>query len=148
MKIIKQLSEDEFVVKMSEQDLYNDKSIIVAHDYVNFIRTMMLSTDPSVKRPLYGKYAFCANCINVRMAVQFPIRDMVKFVLPFLKKHPYCTEEHIGNNYHGESIIYFTDPIDKVCKVAIRGKLDDAPTILTQKMFSDIKEMGTQENNK
>jgi hypothetical protein len=34
MKIIKQLSEDEFVLKMEEHDLREMTSVKIAHDYV------------------------------------------------------------------------------------------------------------------
>ena len=72
MQFIKQLSEDEFVVKMNPQDANPDKHIVLAHDYLMF---------------------------TARVRIQIPIRmaqDMLKTVLT--KDRKYLKEEHLTHS--------------------------------------------------
>lgn len=146
MKIIKQLSESEFVIRMEETDLKNETLLLVEHDYVQFGVNMGIQTSMyDVKEPIYGKYAFCANWVNSMFNVQIPIRDMVKFVLPYLNEHEYCTEEHIKDNYYGESVIKFFNG-KKEPMIALRTETDDDFIIIPETLYNTIKEIGKKEN--
>lgn len=49
MRIIKQLSEDEFVLKMEEHDLKSYSTMQVAHDYVEFGENTGITAENDVK---------------------------------------------------------------------------------------------------
>lgn len=98
MKITKQISERVFEVELEDYDLVNEKRIIVAHDYVRFMGNSGLQTKGPKDVPLHT-VNICANWIPLMHSVDIPIREMVKFVLPYLNSHEYCTEEHIKDNY-------------------------------------------------
>lgn len=109
MRIIKQLSEDQFVIKMDESDLKEYSSMRMAHDYVEFTDNMGLTTEGNVQ--LYGKYASCANWIKCLHTVHIPIRNLIKVVLPFLNKHKYCQKEHLLCDDGTQNYIYPCDPL-------------------------------------
>lgn len=91
MKFIKQLSEDEFVVKMEPIDKDKSKRIVLAHDYLLFNARDWNCTDLRIQGP-YG----WANVVNYNVSVQIPIRmaqDMLKNVLTPDRK--YLKEEHL-----------------------------------------------------
>lgn len=85
MHIIKQLSEDEFVIKMDDYDLDRHDSVRIAHDYVQFSgRTYMNVEAPKDWKP-YGKFKSTAsNILGYYTDLQIPIRQFIKVVLPFL----------------------------------------------------------------
>jgi hypothetical protein len=96
MQFIKQLSEDEFVVKMSPQDADPNKHIVLAHDYLMFTARDWTCTDMQIK----GPYGF-ANVVHHQVSVQIPIRmaqDILKNVLT--SKREYLQESHL--QYNGE----------------------------------------------
>jgi hypothetical protein len=109
MKIIKQLSEDEFVIKMEEHDLKSYSTMRVAHDYVEFGDNMGIEAENGVK--LYGKFASCANWIRALHNVHISIRTLIKVVLPYLNKHKYCQEEHLLTDDGKPNYIWSTDPL-------------------------------------
>lgn len=91
MKFIKQLSEDEFVVKMEPIDKDKSKRIVLAHDYLLINAREWNCTDLRIQGP-YG----WANVVNYNVSVQIPIRmaqDMLKKVLTPDRK--YLKEEHL-----------------------------------------------------
>ena len=91
MKFIKQLSEDEFIVKMEPKDAEKTTKIVLAHDYLMFTARGWTCTDMQIKGP-YG----VANVVHHRVSVQIPIRmaqDMLKTVLT--KDREYLKEEHL-----------------------------------------------------
>lgn len=98
MHIIKQLSEDEFVIKMDDYDLDRHDSVRIAHDYVQFSgRTYMNVEAPKDWKP-YGKFkSVASNIMGYYTDLQIPIRQFIKVVLPFLHKSKYCQETHITN---------------------------------------------------
>ena len=107
MKFIKQLSEDEFVVKMDPTDADPTRTIILAHDYLQFNGRDWACTDLRVE----GPYGF-ANIVYHKVHVQIPIRmaqDMLKNVLTSDRK--YLKAEHLHKS-NGESI-YCDNPGDK-----------------------------------
>lgn len=98
MHITKQLSEDEFVIKMDDYDLNRQDSIRLAHDYVQFSgRTYMNIETPEAWKP-YGKFkSIASNILEYYTDLQIPIRQLIKVVLPFLNNSKYCQETHITN---------------------------------------------------
>lgn len=120
MKFIKQLSEDEFVVKMEPVDLDSDKKIILAHDYLQISGRDWDCTDLRIEGP-YG----WANVVNHRVRIQIPIRmaqDILKNVLTPDRK--FLKEEHLhrekGEAYcdqPGDKYFYYKD--DGTMMVAI-----------------------------
>lgn len=91
MKFIKQLSEDEFVVKMEPIDKDKSKRIVLAHDYLLINAREWNCTDLRIQGP-YG----WANVVNYNVSIQIPIRmaqDMLKKVLTSDRK--YLKEEHL-----------------------------------------------------
>ena len=98
MHIIKQLSEDEFVIKMDDYDLDRHDSVRIAHDYVQFSgRTHMNVEAPEAWKP-YGKFkSIASNILGYYTDLQIPIRQFIKVVLPFLNNSKYCQEAHITN---------------------------------------------------
>lgn len=113
MKFIKQLSEDEFVVKMGPEDADNTRKIVLAHDYLQITGRDWYCTD---MRKLNAPWAF-GNVINVHSSIQIPIRmaqDMLENVLT--KDRAYLKKEHLVYNgkpaycdQSGTSYIYYTD---------------------------------------
>ena len=92
MKFIKQLSEDEFVVKMESEDSNRTRRIILAHDYLQFQGLDWYCTDLS---NLNAPWAF-GNVIKVQSNIQIPIRmaqDMLEKVLTLNRK--YLKKEHL-----------------------------------------------------
>lgn len=113
MHIIKQLSEDEFVIKMDDYDLDRLDSVRIAHDYVQFSgRTYMNVEAPKDWKP-YGKFkSIASNILSYYTDLQIPIRQFIKVVLPFLNNSKYCQEAHITNedgtpkyDYHDTTLI-------------------------------------------
>lgn len=91
MKFIKQLSEDEFVVKMEPIDKDRSKRIVLAHDYLLISAMGCDCTNLRIQGP-YG----WANVVNYNASVQIPIRmaqDILKKVLTSDRK--YLKEEHL-----------------------------------------------------
>ena len=113
MHIIKQLSEDEFVIKMDDYDLRKHDAVRIAHDYVQFYSPTTIDIKHPQDWEPYGKFKSIAiNQIHSYSDIQIPIRDFVKVVLPFLNNSKYCQEAHITNedgtpryDYHDTTLI-------------------------------------------
>lgn len=98
MHIIKQLSEDEFVIKMDDCDLRKHDAVRIAHDYVQFYSPTTIDIKQSQDWEPYGRFKSIAiNQIHSYSDIQIPIRDFVKVVLPFLNNSKYCQEAHLTN---------------------------------------------------
>ena len=98
MHIIKQLSEDEFVIKMDDYDLDRQDSVRIAHDYVQFSGRTYMNVEASEDLKPYGKFkSIASNIMGYYTDLQIPIRQFIKVVLPFLHKSKYCQEAHITN---------------------------------------------------
>ena len=97
MKIVRQLSEDEFVLKMEDSDLTELTNVKIAHDYVQIDAQMGFQIDRSESNWIpYGKFATIAsNWIKGYFTTQINIRAFVKVLLPFFNKNKYCQEEHL-----------------------------------------------------
>ena len=113
MHIIKQLSEDEFVIKMDDYDLDRHDAVRIAHDYVQFSgKTYMNVEAPKDWKP-YGKFkSIASNILGYYTDLQIPIRQFIKVVLPFLNNSKYCQEAHVTNedgtpkyDYHDTTLI-------------------------------------------
>lgn len=113
MHIIKQLSEDEFVIKMDDYDLDRQDSVRIAHDYVQFSSPITIDIKQPQDWEPYGRFKSIArNLIHGYSDIQISIRGFVKVVLPFLNNSKYCQEAHITNedgtpryNYHDTQLI-------------------------------------------
>ena len=98
MHIIKQLSDDEFVIKMDDYDLNKHDAVRIAHDYVQFYSPTTIDIKQLQDWEPYGRFKSIAiNQIHSYSDIQIPIRDFVKVVLPFLNNSKYCQEAHITN---------------------------------------------------
>ena len=143
MRIIEQISEDTFVVKMDEYDLQKEDAIKVAHDYVSFYGNVGMTTENSVE--VHGKYASCNNWIKQCVEFQIPIREMITLILPYLNRHPYCSPDHLETeegkpNYtYGNNIVFYTNPKTKEDMVAIRTEGEEEFTIITRKLYNYLK---------
>lgn len=112
MKFIKQLSEDEFIVKMEPSDADSTRTIILAHDYLQFNGRDWTCTDLRVE----GPYGF-ANVVRHKVHVQIPIRmaqDILKNVLTPDRK--FLKEEHLQRDseptycdQEGDKYFYYKD---------------------------------------
>lgn len=113
MHIIKQLSEDEFVIKMDDYDLDRHDSVRIAHDYVQFSGRTYMNVKASTDWKPYGKFkSVASNIMGYYTDLQIPIRQFIKVILPFLNNSKYCQEAHITNedgtpkyNYHDDTLI-------------------------------------------
>ena len=109
MHIIKQLSEDEFVIKMDDYDLDKHDVVRIAHDYVQFSSPVTIDIKQPQDWTPYGRFkSIASNLIHGYSDIQISIRDFVKVVLPFLNNSKYCQESHITEedgtpryNYYG-----------------------------------------------
>ena len=123
MKIIKQISDTDFVIRMEEHDLteYNhvsDSKLIIAHDYVQFNDRISIAADPyHVTESLKGPYAWCSNNIQALVGVQIPIRTFKYAVMPILENSKYLKEKHFekretgefGYNYSNQALFFYKD---------------------------------------
>lgn len=143
MRIVEQISEDTFVVKMDEYDLQKEDAVKVAHDYVAFYGNVGMTTENSVE--VHGKYASCNNWIKQRVEFQIPIREMIKLVLPYLNRHPYCSPDHLEteegkpNYIYGNNIVFYSNPKTEEDMVAIRTEGEEEFTIITRKLYNYLK---------
>lgn len=111
MHIIKQLSEDEFVIKMDDYDLDRHDSVRIAHDYVQFSGRTYMNVEESTDWKPYGKFkSVASNIMGYYADLQIPIRRFIKVILPFLNNNKYCQEAHITTedgtlryNYEGNT---------------------------------------------
>lgn len=145
MKVIKQLSEDEFVIKMEDCDLEKESRMTIAHDYVQFGANMGLTLDPTANWRPTGKFAGAfSNWIKGYFHVQIGIRPFIKVVLPQLLANDYCKEEHLTSedgrpNYNWDSKpLIFTD--EGKTMVALKSN-DGNYTIIPHESYIQIKKI-------
>ena len=145
MKVIKQLSEDEFVIKMEDCDLEKESRMTIAHDYVQFGANMGLVLDTKADWRPTGKFAGAfANWIKGYFHVQIGIRSFIKVVLPQLLANEYCKEEHLTSedgspNYNWNSTpLIFTD--EGKTMVALKSN-DGNYTISPHESYMQIKKI-------
>ena len=141
MKFIKQLSEDEFVVKMEPIDADNTRRIVLAHDYLQITGKDWYCTDMS---RLNAPWAW-GNVINVHSRIQIPIRmaqDMLENVLT--KDREYLKKEHLVFNGKpvycdnaGVSYVYHTDKGTKM--IAMYSKEKNEYVHLPMDLYETIK---------
>lgn len=148
MHIIKQLSEDEFVIKMDDYDLDRHDSIRIAHDYVQFSgRTYMNIEGPDALKP-YGKFkSIASNIMGYYTDLQIPIRQFIKVVLPFLNNSKYCREDHITNedgtpkyDYHDNTLVTVSEGKTLVHIKQENGEYYSMPIDVYNSIKKQIKE--------
>ena len=117
MKIISQIDESTFVVRMEDSDLPNQpQHIFVAHDYLSVSGIHGISNDMSNGIPkLYGKFVSCGNVV-IQQNVHVSIRPMIELVMPYLQEHPNMQKEHLFHkdgrpayNYSGVDLVLHGD---------------------------------------
>ena len=142
MKFIKQLSEDEFVVKMGLEDGDNVRSITLAHDYLKFNGRNWYCTNMQLKDTPWSY----ANVIDVRTSIQIPIRmaqDILENVLN--KDRKYLKKEHLVRSdgtpgYSdpvGLSYRYSTD--DGIKMIAVYSKEKNQYIHIPEDLYESIK---------
>lgn len=149
MKIIKQLSDDVFIVQMEQFDHNQEKHIIVAHDYVRFLDNSGIQSDYHCE-PLTGPYERCSNWINAQHETTIDIRSMIQVVLPFLNKHEYCQKEHLLYKDGSPAYTWSNTPIffyeDGKEKVAVHESGETEIHIMTKEEYNQYKQ--EKENKK
>lgn len=106
MKITKQLSDDEFVVKLEEKDRQRNFGckVDIVHDYVQFSAKGLLYTELGVTIENSNS---CSNTLSVFESIQIPVKSMYSIVLPLLNTHPHLQDEHFKNRIYTEDDKYF-----------------------------------------
>lgn len=144
MQITKQLSEDEFVIKMDERDLQTHKNLVIAHDYIGIGANMGIQTSTDeFEGNLYGRFQFCGNWIKARHYVQVGIRDVIQLMLPKLNGHEYCQPSHLISQdgkpiyTYGESkFVYYDKGVEMI---ALRRMGETEYTHIPRSLYNDIK---------
>ena len=148
MHIIKQLSEDEFVIKMDDYDLRKHDAVRIAHDYVQFYSPTTIEIKHPQDWEPYGRFKSIAiNQIHSYLDIQIPIRDFVKVVLPFLNNSKYCQEAHITNedgtpryNYHDTTLVTISENKTLVHIKQENGEYYSMPIDVYNSIKKQIKE--------
>ena len=148
MHIIKQLSEDEFVIKMDDYDLRKHDAVRIAHDYVQFYSPTTIEIKHPQDWEPYGRFKSIAiNQIHSYSDIQIPIRDFVKVVLPFLNNSKYCQEAHITNedgtpryNYHDTTLVTISENKTLVHIKQENGEYYSMPIDVYNSIKKQIKE--------
>ncbi len=92
MKFIEQLSDNRFIVEMGPEDADNTRSIVLAHDYLQFSGRDWYCTN---LHRLDAPWAF-GNVVKVHSKIQIPIRmaqDILENVLN--KDRKYLKKDHL-----------------------------------------------------
>lgn len=144
MQVTKQLSENEFVIRMDESDLNKNESFIIAHDYVRFFDNSGIIASSDFEGKFYGKFAGAAsNWIKARHETTIGIRDFVKIVLPRILKNENCQEAHLshenGNPAYAYNSCHLTFYDNGVEKIALRKMGETEYTIMDAATYRAIK---------
>lgn len=144
MQVTKQLSENEFVIRMDESDLEKNESFIIAHDYIRFFDNAGIMTSSDFEGKTYGKFAGAAsNWIKARHETTIGIRDFIKIVLPRILENENCQEEHLSRENGTPAYTYNTCHLtfyeNDVEKIALRKMGDTEYTIMDAATYRAIK---------
>lgn len=135
MLITKQIDDRHFEVELEDSDFKQELAIVVAHDYVRFFDNPGLQAKSGVELHTVNT---CTNWIPMRQSATIGIRDIVKFVLPYLTRHKYCQEEHIKDNYmFSPSAIQYSNDGEKL--IAVRAIGDEDFTHIPLSVYNSIK---------
>ena len=144
MQVTKQLSENEFVVRMDESDLNKNESFIIAHDYIRFFDNAGIMTSSDFEGKIYGKFAGAAsNWIKARHETTIGIRDFIKIVLPRILENENCQEAHLSHEngtpayaYNGCRLTFYENGVEKI---ALRKMGETEYTIMDADTYRAIK---------
>lgn len=143
MQVTKQLSENEFVIRMDESDLKNDERFIIAHDYVRFFDNAGIMASSDFEGKIYGKFRAASNWIKARHETTIGIRDFIKIVLPRILENENCQEEHLsyenGNPAYAYTSSHLTFYENGVEKIALRKMGETEYTIMDAATYRAIK---------
>ena len=140
MKFIKQVSEDEFIVKMGPEDANNTRKIVLAHDYLQITGRDWHCTE---MHDLDAPWAW-GNVVHNQATIQIPIRmaqDMLEKVLT--KDRQYLKSEHLvrdGKNVYRDSegmcYCYYDDNHTEM--IAIYDSETDKYVHMTKSIYDSI----------
>ena len=136
MKVLKRLSDDEFIVKVEDSDIdIKSKVIAVNHDYMNVCGRILLGEDYEqgerfcgTDMTIHGKKV---QGVPMFASIHINIRDMIDLVMPYLNRHPYLKREHLLREGKNEAYLYYSSDII----------LHDAHRV--EKIGDDVIEHGT-----
>ena len=144
MQVTKQLSENEFVVRMDETDLNMNEGIVIEHDYVRFFDNTGIMASSDFEGKIYGKFAGVAsNWIKAHGEVTVGIRDFIKIVLPLVNGNVNCQEEHLtydngkpGYTYNCSHFVFYENGVEKI---ALRKMGETEYAIMDAAIYRAIK---------
>ena len=144
MQVTKQLSENEFVIRMEETDLIKNESFIITHDYVRFFDNAGIMTSSDFEGKIYGKFAGAAsNWIKARHQTTIGIRDFIKIVLPIINGDKNCQQGHLvqedgspAYTYNGCHLVFYENGVEKI---ALRQMGSTEYTIMDAATYRAIK---------
>lgn len=151
MQFIKQLSQDEFVVKLGPEDADNTRRIVLAHDYLQITGRDWHCTN---MHGLSAPWAW-GNVVNNQASIQIPIRmaqDMLEKVLTpdrkYLKKEHLVYEngEPAYSDANGLSYRYKKD--NGVDMIAVYSKENNMYIHLPLDTYNTIKKITKEEETK
>lgn len=137
MKFIKQLSDNQFIVEMDEEDLDKDIHIKVAHDYLQIDGCDAHCESYQVKGP-YGY----ANVVRNHVSIQIPIRA-AQDILKTISNDEYLQKSHLVDvdkkpRYLFDKCLYHYRK-DGVWMVAIMDQNTGEFTHITEDVYNTIK---------
>lgn len=128
MKVIKQLSEHQFVIEFDSKNNvtsgHNHSHVIVTHDYVNFFETGFIYRKDLSGPSFTGEHAWASNVIKVPMNAQIGIDKMVNAILPYLNSHEYCQKGHAERYGYKDSFVTFYKDGKKMIALKTDSKSD------------------------
>jgi len=114
MRIINQISEDTFVIKMENSDLKCSRPN-VSETYVAKAGTSIqiegmnliyVNPENGLSAPIYGKFAFASNCIYTSHRIQIGMTRLREGVLPILEALT-VKDTSSEASYFGTDVIHF-----------------------------------------
>ena len=140
MNITNQLSENEFVIDLGDTPMDKKNThVTVAHDYVQFMKSGIISTDYSkYKKSIYGKHGVCSNCVSIPVVCQVGINQMGGVIVPMLNDRSEMKPEHYSRyNYNDTSVTFYNEAGEKMISIPNGdGKFETISVALYQKIKS------------
>lgn len=141
MKVIKQLSENQFIVELDKDDIDSDiPRVIVAHDYVSFVGQDWHCTDLHITGP-HG----ISNVVYNRAVVQVPIRvaqDMFRTIMKkeyLQKKHLLYKDGRLAYLNEGKRGMYKYRTDDGVDMIAIESSKTGEFTHIPLDVYEELR---------
>lgn len=140
MKVINQLSENEFVIDLGDTPVETKNThVLVAHDYVQFMKWHTIEVDDSkYKKSIYGKHGFCSNHVKIPISCQIGINQMGGVVVPMLNERKEMKpEHHTRYDYNNTTVTFYNENGVKMISIPVGdGKFETISVELYQKLKS------------